>query len=225
MLPQLKTSGRVARGFIGVGLTDVTPALQRSLGLTVSRGAIVQEVTPNSPAERAGLRPYDVIVDVEGQPIGSNEELIREISARQPGSVAKLDVVREGRRQSLAVKLAERPRRGEEFSAAPGSLGTPRPRPQDAEPRPPLGFTVRELDRAFLGRIEVPDNVQGVLVRSVDQAGPAYAVVRRGLVIMEINRRPTPTVAAFDRIATSAVSSRSCAAKSDLRERPSRSRR
>ena len=204
VLPQLKTSGRVARGFIGVGLTDVTPALQRSLGLTVSRGAIVQEVTPNSPAERAGLRPYDVIVDVEGQPIGSNEELIREISARQPGSVAKLDVVREGRRQSLAVKLAERPRRGEEFSAAPGSLGTPRPRPQDAEPRPPLGFTVRELDRAFLGRIEVPDNVQGVLVRSVDQAGPAYAVVRRGLVIMEINRRPTPTVAAFDRIATSA---------------------
>ena len=50
----------------------------------------------------------------------------------------------------------------------------------------------------------MPDNVQGVIVRSVDQAGPAYAVVRRGLVIMEINRRPTPTVAAFDRIAASA---------------------
>src|SRR3954453_17829481 len=115
VLPQLKTSGHVSRGFIDVGLTDVTPALQRALGLAVSRGAIVQEVTVNSPAERAGLRPYDVIVDVEGQPIASNEELIRDIAARQPGSTAKLDIVRDGRRQSLPVKLAERPRRGEEF--------------------------------------------------------------------------------------------------------------
>jgi serine protease Do len=204
VLPQLKANGRVARGFIGVGLTDVTPALQRSLGLSVSRGAIVQEVTQNSPAERAGLRPYDVIVDVEGQPVGSNEELIREVAARQPGSIAKLDVVRDGRHQQLAVKLAERPRRGEEFSGSLNQFGPAAPRPVESEPKPPLGFTVRDFDRAFLGRLEVPDTVQGVIVRTVDQAGPAYAVIRRGLVIMEINRHPTPTVAAFDKIAGAA---------------------
>ena len=90
VLPQLKSTGRVARGFIGVTLTDVTPALQRALGLTVSRGAVVQDISVNSPAERADLRPYDVVVDVEGQPVESNEELIREIAARAPGTVARL---------------------------------------------------------------------------------------------------------------------------------------
>ena len=71
---------------MGVLLTDVTPALQRALGLQVARGALVQDVTADSPAERAGLRVYDVIVDVDGRDIASNDELIRDISARQPGS-------------------------------------------------------------------------------------------------------------------------------------------
>ena len=66
ILPQLKADGRVARGFIGVTLTDVTPGLQRALGLSVSQGAVVQDVTPRSPAERAGLKAYDVILEVGG---------------------------------------------------------------------------------------------------------------------------------------------------------------
>lgn len=199
VLPQLKTTGRVSRGFIGVTLTDVTPALQRALGLTTARGAIVQDVTVNSPAARAGLRAYDVIVDVEGQAVTGNEALIREIAARQPGSIARLDIVRDGRRQSLPVKLAERPRPGEELAGGSGLPGTSAPRRPEADPSTPLGIRVRELDRGFLGRLEVPEGIQGVIVRSVDQAGPAYAVLRRGLVIMEINRQPTPTVAAYDR--------------------------
>jgi serine protease Do len=200
VLPQLKSTGRVSRGFIGVTLTDVTPDLQRALGLSVSRGAVVQDVSVNSPAERAGLRPYDVIVDVEGQPVASNEELIREIAARQPGSVSRLSIIRDARHQVLQVKLAERPRRGEEFggrSDVGGPLAVP---PPDAVPQSPLGITVRELDRSFMGRLEVPESVQGVVVRSVDQAGPAYAVLRRGLVIMEINRHQTTSVAAYDRL-------------------------
>ena len=112
VLPQLKATGRVTRGFIGVTLTDVTPALQKALGLTVADGAMVQDVTPRSPAERAGLRAYDVIVEVEGRRVASNQELIQSISARQPGTVAELDVLREGHRHTMSVKLAERPTRG-----------------------------------------------------------------------------------------------------------------
>ena len=66
ILPQLKERGRVSRGFIGVGLTDVTPALQRALSLSVAKGAMIQDVTPGSPADRAGMRAYDIIVEVEG---------------------------------------------------------------------------------------------------------------------------------------------------------------
>jgi serine protease Do len=204
VLPQLKSTGRVSRGFIGVTLADVTPALQRALGLGVARGAVVQDVNVNSPAERAGLRPDDVIVEIEGQPVASSEALIRGIAARPPGSIARLEVIRDGRRQPLPVKLAERPRRGEEFGGRSESFGPPVPEPPNVTPRSPLGITVRELDRNFLGRLEVPESVQGVIVRSVDQAGPAYAVLRRGLVIMEINRHQTATVAAYDRLLSTA---------------------
>src|SRR3954463_11400348 len=81
ILPQLREKGHVSRGYMGVFLTDVTPALQRSLKLTPAHGALVQDVTNGSPAERAGLRTYDVILEVEGRDVGTNEELIREISA------------------------------------------------------------------------------------------------------------------------------------------------
>ena len=204
VLPQLKSTGRVARGFIGVTLTDVTPALQRALGLTVARGAVVQDISVNSPAERAGLRPYDVVVEVEGQPVDSNEELIHEISARAPGTVARLAVVRDGRHQQLPVKLAERPRRGEEFGGVASPRDAETARPADASARSPLGITVRELDRTFLGRVEVPEQIKGVVIRTVDQAGPSYAVLRRGLVIMEINRREMSSVAAYEKLVAAA---------------------
>jgi serine protease Do len=204
ILPQLKAKGRVSRGFIGVTLTDVTPGLQRALNLSVSDGAMVQDVTPRSPAERAGLRPYDVIVQVEGRRVLSNQELIRDISARQPGTMARLEVVREGRRQTMSVKLAERPARGEEFEAAPGAITPVRPNSRANDSGQPLGVTVREMDRGFVGRLEIPDNVQGVIVSRVDPTGAAHQVLRRGYVIMEVNRKPTPTIVDYQRIVAAA---------------------
>jgi len=110
-----------------------------------------------------------------------------------------LEVLREGRRQSLSVKLAERPARGEEFEAAPGvgKPSRPDPRPNDAAP---LGVSVREMDRGFVGRLEIPETVQGVIVQRVDPTGAAHQVLRRGFVIMEVNRKPTPTVAEYQKI-------------------------
>jgi serine protease Do len=201
ILTQLKTKGRVSRGFIGVTLSDVTPALQRALRLDVSRGAIVQEVTPRSPAERAGLKPYDVILEVEGRPISTNEELIRDISARQPGSVARLEILREGRRQVLPVKLTERPPLGDDLDPrdADWPPGSQRRRPPAPEPAG-LGISVRDLYRSFINRLEVPDDVQGVIVTKVDPAGPASQVLRANFVILEINRRPMRSVQEYYRL-------------------------
>jgi serine protease Do len=206
ILSQLKTRGRVSRGFMGVTLTDVTPALQRALNLSVSRGAMVQDVSPQSPAERAGLRPYDVILEVEGRPVSTNEELIRDISARQPGTVARLDILRDGRRHTMPVKLAERPRRGREFDGnadMPGATGTA-PRPTRTDAQVPLGVSVRDLEPGQVGRLEIPDSVHGVVIKSVDPTGAAYQVLRRGLIIMEINRRATPTLAQYQHVVASA---------------------
>ena len=204
ILPQLKERGRVSRGFIGVGLTDVTPTLQRALNLTVGKGAMIQDVTPGSPAERAGLHPYDIIIEVEGRQVMNNEEVIRDISSRQPGSIARLEVVRDGRAQTVQVKLVERPLR----DRTPDGLEDlgPRPRPRQPEPNEtPLGLVVRELDRSLVGRLEIPGTINGVVISRVDPTGAGFqALLRRGLVIMEINKRPIATVADYQRIVTAA---------------------
>ena len=199
ILPQLKARGRVSRGFVGLILTDITPDLQRSLNLSVSRGALVQDVSGDSPAERAGLKPYDVILAVDGRNVFTNDELIRDISGRQPGTIARLDLLRDGRRQTSQVKLTERP--------GVDDRGTRVARPASPPPGgdPPLGLIVRDLDPGFARRLEIPIAVQGVVVMRIDPAGAAFVpAMRRGFVIMEINRQPVRSVADYQRLVSAA---------------------
>ena len=201
ILPQLKTRGRVSRGFIGVVLTDVTPDLQRSLKLPVARGALVQDVSEGSPAERAGVHPYDIIVAVDGREILTNEELIRDISGRAPGTGARLELLRDGRRQLMQVKLTERPRDPGGADPLPAQRRFSPASPSDQ----PLGLTVREMDSTFVRRMEIPSSVQGIVVVRIDPAGAAFVpAMRRGFVIMEINRQPVRSVADFARIVAAA---------------------
>src|SRR5437773_10698982 len=124
VLPQLRARGRVSRGYIGVALRDVDPDLQRSLNLTVAHGALVQDITQGSPGDRAGLRAYDVIVSLDDRAVSNDDELIRQIAARAPGSAARLRLVRDGHEQSVTVKLAERPPR-DAAGSAPGDPTAP----------------------------------------------------------------------------------------------------
>jgi serine protease Do len=200
VLGQLKTRGRVSRGYMGVLLTDVTPALQRSLNLNLSYGALVQDVTAGSPADKAGLRPYDVIFEVEGREVENNAALIRDISARQPGTMTRLALMREARRVNLQIRLAERPQRDDDEPVPAG----PRPRLPVPEVTAgvPLGLVVRELDRRLL---EVPETVTGVVVTRVYPSGAAFsAAVRRDYVIMEINRQPVRSVEEYQRVVAAA---------------------
>jgi serine protease Do len=202
VLPQLKQHGRVARGYIGVALKDVDPDLQRSLGLGSTRGALVQDVTENSPGERAGLRPYDLITAVDGQPVTSNDELIRRIAATEPGTAVNVDLVRDARPMRLLVKLAERPGRGAEAGEA-GHDVQPSVRPTSGGS--PLGLAVRDLDREDIARLELPPHVRGVLITRVDPIGPALdADLERGQVILEVNRRPVASAREFQ-LLTAAV--------------------
>src|SRR5829696_1480030 len=202
ILPQLKSRGRVSRGFLGVVLTDVTPDLQRSLDLPVARGALIQDVSAGSPAARAGLKAYDIILAVDGREVLSNEELIRDISGRLPGTAARFEILRDGRRQTSHIKLTERPR--DLAAAAPPGPPVRRP-PASIAGDAPLGLTVRDLDAAFARRMELPASVAGVVVTRVDPAGASFVpAMRRGFVIMEINRQPVRSVADYDRLVAAA---------------------
>jgi serine protease Do len=209
ILPQLKSRGKVSRGFIGVLLTDVTPDLQHSLKLPVSRGALVQDVSGDSPAERAGLRPYDIIVSVDGRDIWTNDELIRDISGRQPGTVTRLDLLRDGHRQTASVKLTERPPRDTGYDDTTPGLSSRPPEPRSGPSDPPLGLTVRDLDTAITRRLglEIPPSIHGVIVLKVDPAGAAFVpAIRRWFVIMEINRQPIRSAADYQKIVSAARS-------------------
>lgn len=195
VLPQLRETGRVTRGYIGVGLTDLTPALHRALRLEPERGALVQDVSPETPAERAGLRAYDVITRADDVAIRSDGDLIRYISGRSPGSLAALEVWREGQARTVSLKLTERPI-AETARGRANRLQSVRP--VAGRVQGPLGLTVRDLDRATAMGRGLPDTIEGVIVVDVDPAGPArLARIRAGHVVLEVNRRRVATAAEF----------------------------
>jgi serine protease Do len=192
ILPQLRENGRVTRGYIGVKLRTVDADLQRSLHLSSASGALVQDVAPGSPGERAGLRPYDVITAVDATTVSGDDELISIVARMRPGSSATLTLLRDGRMVTLPVKLAERPQRERPTAAdAPvpsGSRGSL------------LGLSVRALDPDFAMRYHVPDSMRGVVVWRVDAVSPALdADIERGDVILEIDRQPIRSVDDYDR--------------------------
>jgi len=204
ILPQLRAKGRVSRGYIGVYLRDVDPELQRSLKLAVGRGALVQDVTGGSPADRAGVRPYDIIVSLDDEEIGSDDELIREISARTPGSPARLRLVRDSHDQTVIVKLAERAPRDHETGDV--RLETPPPTDRGKNDQDSLlGLNVRELDRQTADRLELKKPVSGVLITRVEPMSASFdGGIERGTVLLEINRQRIDSVADYRRIARAA---------------------
>ncbi|MGE5358285.1 MAG: trypsin-like peptidase domain-containing protein [Bacteroidales bacterium] len=201
IVPQLKASGKVSRGYIGVRLREVGPDFERSLKLGHLKGALVEDVTEGSPGDRAGLRPYDVIQSAGTQKVESDDQLIRVVSGSKPGTTVRLGLIRDGRPETVAVKLAERPGRPASEDAVPSA--------QHEAERPgraaPIGLTVRELDRDTMTRLGIPAKVTGVLVSQVDLLSPAYdAEIDRGSVILEINRTRVASVDDFRRLTSAA---------------------
>jgi serine protease Do len=205
VLPQLRARGRVSRGYIGVALRDVDADLERSLKLTVSHGALVQDVTGGSPGDRAGLRPYDIIVALDDEAIANDDGLIQEISARTPGSVARLRFVRDGREQTIPVKLAERPARDADKAGASGEPPSPPDRSRADADNVLLGLNVRDLDRQTADKLDLPRETHGVLITRVEPMSSSFdSGIDRGTVLLEINRQRVQSVADYRRIARAA---------------------
>jgi serine protease Do len=173
VLPQLVSAGKVARGRLGVAIQSVDPALAKALGLDRPKGAMVAEVEPGGPADRAGLRAGDLIVRVDQTEIAHSGELPRTVAKHAPGSKVKVEYVRERAQRTVDVTLDEL--RDERAGRAP-----PESAPQGRPTKAPSEFGVSLVD--------VPG--QGVVVESVQPGGPADGKLERGDVIVEINRTP-----------------------------------
>jgi serine protease Do len=133
--------------------------------------------------------------------VSSDDELIRSIASRAPGTAAKLRVVRDGRQETLVVKLAERPTRETAESRKAGAAPAER-RKSDSDD--PLGIAVKDLDKASAYKLDIPKAFHGVLVTKVEPLGPSFdAGVEKNALIMEINRQPVESAGEYRRIAKS----------------------
>jgi serine protease Do len=188
LLPQLK-KGKVTRGFLGMNIADVTDETREAFGLAEARGALVQSVEPGKPADKAGIRNGDIVVEVNGKPIRNNRELIDTISYLPIGSEVKVTVLRDGKRVTQTARTEERPSDGTdaEEETAP------------AEPvRDKLGMTVQELTTELRRQYALPENVSGVIVTGVKNVSVAgEAGINDGDVISEIQGQRVNTLAEF----------------------------
>ena len=183
VMTQLIDNGQVRRGMLGVTIQPVTSDIARSLGLEQVRGALVNTVTPGSPAERAGVRRGDVITAINGQAVQDGNELRNEVAQMLPGTNARLTVVREGKEQTLGVTLAELKNtsaRNEEGESGADGTG--------------FGMTVEPLTSARAKELGLAVT-SGVVVTDVQPSGRAAdAGMRPGDVISEVDRKPVTSV-------------------------------
>jgi len=189
LLPQLRERGKVTRGFVGVMVSDLTPDLEQAFNLKPgTKGALVQQVVPKSPAEKAGLKAGDVVTQLNGKPVDSSGTLTRGVALVAPGQVANLTVVRGGEQKQFSIKVTLRP--DEEAVAAKGESPEEGPGEATKGLAPRLGLAVSSITPDLQGQLGLEED-DGVVVTDVTADGPAdHASLRRGDVILELNHQP-----------------------------------
>jgi len=123
VMQQLIASGRVVRGWIGVEPQDVTDQLARALHLPHPEGVIIVGVLRQGPADRAGIKPGDVVLSVDGKSVGNTGQLLNTVAALKPGSETDIDVLRDGRTQTVRVRIGVRPQNLSQPEQTPDSDG------------------------------------------------------------------------------------------------------
>ncbi len=179
VMEQILQHGKVVRGWLGISVQDLTPALAKAFGIPQTHGALVGDVDPKGPAAGAGVKRSDVIVELNGKPITGPNELRLQISEIAPGTDAHLKVIRNGQSKDITVKLGELPE-----SAAKSS-----PSAQQAN-GPMAGVQVETLTPEIAREAKLPAGTKGVIVDSVEPGSAAAdAGLKRGDVIEEVNRQ------------------------------------
>jgi serine protease Do len=182
---QLRTSGKVTRGRIGVQAQELTADLAASFGLKDVAGALVATVEKGGPADKAGIVPGDVILSFDGKPVQASADLARLVGSTKPGTTVNVDVWRKGERRTVKVTVGELPERVPATAQSNQSDETPRNR---------VGLALSELTPQQRRSLQTD---YGLLVRGV--AGPAQrAGIQPGDVILAINDMPVKSASDFE---------------------------
>ena len=186
VIDQIVDHGKVIRGYLGVTIQGVDPDMAKVFGLNQGGGALISDVSPAGPAAKAGLERGDIILELNGTPVKGSDDLSLHISEMAPGTVANLQVYRNGHTQQVNVTLGEYPEKGESGQPVGGFRAALN------------GVQVQNLTPEVEQQLGLPAGSSGVVVTDVDPSSSAAAAgIQRGDVIQEINRKPIHNVQEF----------------------------
>ncbi len=189
VMNQILKTGHVTRAYLGVMAQDVTPAIAKAFHEPEVRGALIGDVSPNSPAQRAGLQKGDIILEVNGKPVSDGAQLRMNVSLMSPGTTVAVKVLRDGATRDFNVRLAELP--NEVAKAEKGDEG---------QENALDGVSVENVTARSARELGVPSGTAGVVVTDIDPSSPAaQSGLKRGDVIQEVNRQPVRSTSEFER--------------------------
>lgn len=185
ILIQLKEKGKVTRGWVGVSIQEITPELAKSFGLKEEKGALVSDVVPGGPAEKAGIKRGDVIIEFNGKVVRDYHELPRMVASVPPGEKVTFKILREGKEETITAVVAEL--KEEETAVQPAE-----------EVQKQLGVSLQAVTPEIAVELGMK-KPEGVVVTNVEPGGAAAeSGIQRGDVILEADRRPVNSVREFN---------------------------
>ena len=195
IVDSLQKTGKVVRGWMGVAIQEITPALAKSFKLPEQRkGVLISDVNENGPSHTAGIRRGDVVIAFNGKEVQNVSQLRNLVARTMVGKDAQVKILRDGKEQTLAVKVAERPT---DEMLAKKEPSAPKEQPETAKlPDNVLAsIRVQGLDAATMSQFNIPAKMTGVVVTSVENGGAAEAAgLQRGDVIQEVNHEVVKTL-------------------------------
>lgn len=204
VVAQLKTHGKVARGWLGVEIQSVTPEMAASLGSKDMKGAIVAKVVPNGPAAKAGFHQGDIVTAIDGRPVADNRDMTRRVASLQANSDASFTVLRDGKKETLTAKIAAR---NDEKLAAASGPSRKGPSPSTAEA---MGLGLAAVTPEVRHAYNLDDSVRGVVVTKVDpDSDAADKGIQPGDIVMSVGNQAVQTPAEVKaRVAAAAAAGR-----------------
>jgi serine protease Do len=189
----ISPSHKVTRGSIGIQFRQgLSSAVNRVYGF--KNGVLVQEIQPGGPADKAGLKPGDIITQIDGRAVKDGDDLVNEIASRRPGSTVRLGLVRDGKPQDTTVTIGDRDK---VFADLGNQQVMENPEEKGDAGEEKLGMAVREITPQTAGKLQHP----GVVIQSVRTGSFAdLQGLQPGLVIIRINKQPTGTKEQFDAV-------------------------
>jgi serine protease Do len=191
VIEQLRQHGKVSRGWLGVQIQEVSPAIAKNLDLPNDHGALVADVTKGGPAEKAGIRQGDVIESFAGQDIAKLRDLTRVVAETPVGHTAKVKIWRKGHETTLEPVIAEQP---ENLDLVASKSGGEEQQPAVPSHASALGLKLAPLTPELRKQLKVPSSVKGVVISQITDSSPLADIdLQSGDVLVSVNQEPVTT--------------------------------